>query len=168
MHCRFNICLKDILTFTWVHYIFLTHLCLIDLCWGFDREFVLYLLCWVYRPVFLLKLFCPPEGCCSCKFFQIVNSVVFASQHCSVRSCWSYINLFSLVDQIEASYNLFIAFQSEYKNMYIPSILMIVIVSSTRPTLSSESSFVLAVIEGPPLTSRSQAFPVTSKMKSKP
>lgn len=45
---------------------------------------------------------------------------------------------------------------------------MTVIVSSTRPTLSSESYLVFAVMEGPPLTSKSQAFPLESKIKSKP
>lgn len=43
-----------------------------------------------------------------------------------------------------------------------------VITSSMQPTFNSASYFVLAVIEGPPLTSSSHALPLLSKMKSNP
>jgi hypothetical protein len=51
---------------------------------------------------------------------------------------------------------------------YIPSRLLIVITSSMQPTFNYASSLVFEVMEGPPLTYRSQAFPLLSKMKSKP
>jgi hypothetical protein len=50
----------------------------------------------------------------------------------------------------------------------MPSMLMTVMTSSTSPVLRSESSLVLAVMEGPPLTYSSQALPLESKMKSNP
>ena len=53
-------------------------------------------------------------------------------------------------------------------NFYIPSMFIRVIVSSIRPTLRISSSLVLALILGPPLTYKSQAFPFESKMKSNP
>lgn len=76
--------------------------------------------------------------------------------------------LLVLVNQIEPTYVLLVAFQSELIYKYIPSRLIIVMVSSMSPILSSSSSRVFAVIDGPPLTSSSQALPVLSKMKSKP
>ena len=51
---------------------------------------------------------------------------------------------------------------------YIPSMLIRVMVSSMRPTLRISSSLVLALMLGPPLTSRSQALPFESNMKSNP
>jgi hypothetical protein len=45
---------------------------------------------------------------------------------------------------------------------------MTVIVSSMRPTFKISSYLVFALILGPPLTSKSQALPLESKIKSNP
>lgn len=49
-----------------------------------------------------------------------------------------------------------------------PSTLITVITSSISPIFNAESYGVLAVIDGPPFTSRSQALPSESNRKSKP
>lgn len=59
-------------------------------------------------------------------------------------------------------------FNLNNKILYIPSKFIIVIVSSTNPTFKSASYLVLALMLGPPFTSKSQALPLLSNIKSNP
>jgi hypothetical protein len=115
------------------------------------------------------KVFFSKSKCCgSGQLFQILLSIVFASQHSCISACCAIFYFLIFIDQIEATNELFISFKSAYEEKYIPSKLMTVIVSSIKPIFKASSYLVFEVIEGPPLTSSSHALPFESKIKSNP
>lgn len=127
----------DIFTFSGVDVpCLLDYLGLIYLGGGLDGEFILYFFVGVDRPILLLVLLCQPKSSRPCQFLQVVYPVVLAAQHRRVGGGCPDVYLLSLVDQVEPSDHFLITFQSESTQMYIPSVLMTVIVSSMRPVFS--------------------------------